>query len=73
MQRENRVPFYNKWWYSADFVTMEAITGYRQLDFNPEDGYQAFIDACDKWWENLPEHEKIEIQKNTNKNKQFMG
>ena len=63
LQKENRVPGYDKWWYSTEFKVMEIITGYRQLDFDPEDGYQKFVDACDKWWESLPKREKIELWK----------
>lgn len=38
------------WWGNADFKAMEQITGYRQDDFSPEDGYQEFVDACNDWW-----------------------
>jgi hypothetical protein len=63
LRRNNPVPFYNKWWYSADFKTMETITGYRQFDFDPDEGYQAFVDACDNWWKNHPKKDKIAICK----------
>lgn len=39
------------WWGNTEFWEMEQITGYRQDDFDPEDGYQDFVDACDEWWE----------------------
>jgi hypothetical protein len=61
LQVNNEIPSYNKWWYSVDFREMERITGYRQFDFDPEDGYQAFVDACDNYWEALSRKEKIEI------------
>jgi hypothetical protein len=51
----------NEWWGASDFREMERITGYRQSDFNPEDGYQAFVDACDKWWSENRDDEKIEL------------
>lgn len=41
---------WNEWWRGTDFRTMERITSYRQDDFNPEDGYRDFVDACDEWW-----------------------
>lgn len=43
----------NEWWGNCDFKVMELITGFRQIDFDPEDGYQDFVDACDEWWDNL--------------------
>jgi hypothetical protein len=36
-----------QWWGETDFRQMELITGFRQLDFEPDEGYQAFVDACD--------------------------
>jgi len=54
----------NDWWGGTDFKEMERITGYRQLDFDPEDGYQAFVDACDKWWNEQTPDEKIALWKN---------
>ena len=42
----------DQWWYSVDFATMEQVSGYRQLDFDPADGCQAFVDACDGFWDN---------------------
>lgn len=50
-----------KWWAVTDFPTMERITGYRQDDFNPEDGYEDFVIACSEWWGNFPAKEKIQI------------
>lgn len=38
------------WWEETDFTAMERITGYRQDDFSPEDGYQEFVDVCNDWW-----------------------
>jgi hypothetical protein len=52
---------WNKWFQNADFPTMEKITGYRQSDFSPEDGYQDFVDACEDWWGELSTEEKREI------------
>ena len=47
-----------KWWCETDFSQMELITGFRQTDFDAEDGYQDFIDACDTFWNQLDEEEK---------------
>ncbi|KAA6302834.1 MAG: hypothetical protein EZS26_001004 [Candidatus Ordinivivax streblomastigis] len=58
---------WNKWWYSAEFTIMERITGYQQLDFDPEGESQAFVDACDAYWENLPTDEKQELWKEYNR------
>jgi hypothetical protein len=49
------------WWNETDFSQMERITGFRQSDFDPKDGYRAFVDACDNWWEALDTEEKTEI------------
>lgn len=43
----------DKWWASCGFDDMEKVSGFRQDDFSPEDGYQEFVDACDKWWDAL--------------------
>ena len=53
----------NKWWNETDFVQMERITGFHQMDFDSEDGYQDFIDACDTYWNQLDDSEKIRICK----------
>jgi hypothetical protein len=49
------------WWNETDFSHMERITGFRQSDFDPADGCQAFVDACDTWWDELDTEEKTEI------------
>ena len=49
------------WWKSMDFESLEQITGYRQADFSPEDGSQAFVDACNEWWHKLSTDEKIDL------------
>lgn len=54
----------DKWWHDRDFRQMERITGYRQNDFDSEDGYQAFVDAYDNLWNTLSTEEKIGIWKN---------
>ena len=50
-----------EWWGETDFRAMERITRYRQMDFDPEDGYQAFVDVCNKWWHAHTADEKISI------------
>jgi len=50
-----------KWWRESAFAKMERVTGYRQSDFDPEDGCQAFIDACEKWWDGRAIEDKISI------------
>ena len=50
-----------EWWGAADFKTMECITGYCQTDFSPEEGYQAFVDACHEWWDGQTTDEKISV------------
>jgi len=50
-----------KWWGGTDFRQMAIITGFRQYEFNPDDGYQEFVDACDNYWHDLNDIEKINI------------
>lgn len=42
-----------EWFRGADFKTLERISGLRQDDFSPEDGYQDFVDAVHRWWASL--------------------
>lgn len=53
----------NRWWHNQDFRQRERLTGYRQDDFDPEEGYRAFADACDNWWNALSNEEKIAVWK----------
>lgn len=53
--------FLDEWWGGCDFKAMELITGFRQIDFDPEDGYQDFVDACDAWWDECTFSEKRNI------------
>jgi hypothetical protein len=48
-----------EWWGETDFRQMERVTRYRQLDFDPEDGYQEFVDVCNGWWNEKTTDEKI--------------
>ena len=52
------------WWEETDFREMERITGYRQPDFDPDEGYQAFVDTCNSWWNGKTTDEKITIYLN---------
>ena len=56
----------NEWWGAQGFREMEQITGLRQRDFSPEDGYQDFVDACDAWWVSLSYADKVFIYKDFN-------
>ena len=53
----------DEWWGNTEFWEMEQITGYRQDDFDPEDGYQDFVDACDEWWEKQSYSNKVYLYK----------
>ena len=48
-----------KWWNDTNFVQMQLITGFRQYEFNPDDGYQEFVDACDNYWDSLDTERKL--------------
>lgn len=52
-----------EWWQGLEFKEMEQVTGFRQTDFSPEDGYQEFVDACEKWWNGKSYDEKRIIWK----------
>lgn len=52
---------FNEWWGRRSFPEMEKITRLGQADFDPEDGCQSFVDACDHWWYSLPAEEKKSI------------
>lgn len=54
-----------EWWVQTDFRELERITRYRQLDFDPEDSYQAFVDACVGWWLEKTDEERISIWRKT--------
>ena len=56
----------NEWWGDCGFREMELISGFRQRDFSPEDGYQDFVDACDEWWDSLSYTDKVSIYKDFN-------
>lgn len=58
--KENKL---NLWWHSIDFETMWKITDFRIWDFSEDDGYQDFVDACDKFWYDLSYTEKLELYK----------
>ncbi len=49
-----------EWWDSLDSNQMEKITGYRQ------NKRQAFVNACNIWWENKNYDEKRKIWKEHN-------
>lgn len=49
----------DRWWHEQDFRQLEHFTRFRQDDFDPEDGYQAFVDACNTWWNALSNNMKI--------------
>ena len=53
----------DEWWGHTEFWEMELMTGYRQDDFDPEDGYQDFVDACDEWWEKQSYSNKVYLYK----------
>jgi len=51
----------NKWWHNTSFDEMEVIAGLRRYQYDPQDGYQEFVDACHDFWSNLSKNEKTEI------------
>ena len=51
----------NDWWSKVDFITMEKITGLKQLNYDSSEGYQAFVDACEAMWKALSTKEKVSM------------
>lgn len=49
------------WWGELGFEDMERVSGFRQDDYSAEDGYQEFVDACNEWWDDLDENERISV------------
>ena len=45
---------------------MEEITCLKQYDYDAEEGYQAFIDACEAKWNKLSIEEKVSEWKKYN-------
>lgn len=56
-------PQWRRWWRQIDFPTRERVTGLRQSDYALEEGYQAFVDACEAWWNGQSEEEQIRLWK----------
>lgn len=49
----------DEWWSNADFNLMSKVAGLQPYQFSSEDGYQDFVDACNKWWNNLSFGDKL--------------
>jgi hypothetical protein len=47
------------WWAEAGCGDRERVTGLRRPDFDPDDGFRAFADACNDRWNALSTDEKI--------------
>lgn len=57
----------DEWWYMhCGFNEMEKATGYSRFDFEPDDGYQDFVDACDRWWLTRSDEQKKSAYKEVN-------
>lgn len=61
---EEELGYANEWWAECDFMLMERVTGFRQDDFSEEDGYAEFVDACDEWWNDLTDEDKVSEYQN---------
>lgn len=48
-----------RWWIGTDFLQMERLIGYSCYDFDPEDGYQEFVNLCNEWWYRLSFADKL--------------
>lgn len=57
----------DEWWLTLGFDTLEQLTGLQHADYSPNNAYQAFLDACDIWWNTKTAKEKIKIFKTESK------
>ena len=53
-----------EWWGECGFDEMKLVTGFSYYEFNPEDGYQEYVDYCDEIWDNMTYREKLSAYKN---------
>jgi hypothetical protein len=61
------IPYKHDLWFDRlDFRELEKITGLKQCDYSPEEGYIAFCEACDDWWEDLSLSQKKNIYEDNN-------
>ena len=52
----------NPWWENKLVIAdREKMTGLTQKDFNPQEDYRAFREACNRWWKAKTNEEKIEV------------
>ncbi|WP_455674194.1 hypothetical protein [Phocaeicola sp.] len=51
----------NAWFNDMEFKEMERVTGFRQDDFSPDEGYQDFVDVCEDWWKRKTDTQKQSI------------
>lgn len=52
----------NPWWDNETSVEdREKMIGLVQKDFDPQEDYRAFREACDRWWNAKTNEEKIEV------------
>jgi len=58
---EDEVRLANEWYAQTPFDIMEEISGIYRCQFDGgEEGDEDFIEAVDKWWQNLPGVEKVD-------------
>ena len=50
-----------EWFGSLEFKWLERVTGFRQFDFSPKEGFQKFVDACHQWWDKHCIEEKVSM------------
>ena len=61
------IPYkHDVWFDNLGFTALEKISGLKQSDFSAEDGYQAFVDAVEDWWEKLTKRERRNIYEDNN-------
>lgn len=59
------IPYIHDIWFAnLDFIALEKLTRLNQFDFSSEDGSQAFVDACEQWWDRLTILEKKDYYEN---------
>ena len=51
----------NDWFNEQPFDVLKKLTGRDYTEFDSEDGYQAYVDFCEDWWNGLSRKEKTRV------------
>lgn len=55
------------WWYmDCGLTELEKATGFSRWDYEPDEGYQEFVDVCDAWWLTLTLEQRKNVYRKVN-------